>query len=109
MVELLLPVTTRGRPTKLDLRLVFNAIVYLVRTGCQWRYLPKEYPKWQSVYYHFRKWSKEEIWGEINRLARHKEREKRGRSVEPTGVIIDSQSVKTTEVGGEKVYGFGSS
>ena len=48
----------RGRPTEIDLRLVVNGILFILVSGCQWRYLPKEYPNWQSVYYHFQKWKK---------------------------------------------------
>ncbi len=90
----------RGRPTELDLRRVLNAILYLVRTGCQWRNLPMGFPKWQSVYYYFRKWCKDGTWQAINEALRQMEREKRGRKPEPTGAIVDSQSVKTTEAGG---------
>ncbi len=101
----LLPINKgRGRPTELDLRLVLNAILYLVRTGCQWRNLPKDFPKWQSVYYYFRKWSKDGSWQAINEAVRKMEREKRGREPEPTGAIVDSQSVKTTEAGGERGF-----
>ncbi len=47
----------QARKRKYDLRMVWNAIFYLVKTGCQWRMLPKEFPKWESVYYYYRKWS----------------------------------------------------
>lgn len=94
----------RGRPLQLELRAIINAIFYLVRTGCQWRNLPNDFPKWQSVYYHFRKWSKDGSWQEVNELVRKLEREKRGRNPEPTGAIVDSQSVKTTEAGGERGF-----
>lgn len=94
----------RGRPTTIDLRQVLNAILYLVRTGCQWRNMPNEFPKWQSVYYYFRKWSKDGSWAELNCAIRRQERKKRGRQIEPTGAIVDSQSVKTTESGGERGF-----
>ena len=101
----LLPVNKgRGRPTELDLRLVINAILYLVRTGLQWRNMPNDFPKWQSVYYYFRKWAKDGSWQAINETLRKMEREKRGRKPEPTGAIVDSQSVKTTEAGGERGF-----
>ncbi len=94
----------RGRPPELDLRVVINAILYLVRTGCQWRNVPNDFPKWQSVYYYFRKWSKDGSWQVINEALRKMEREKRGRNPQPTGAIVDSQSVKTTEAGGERGF-----
>lgn len=105
IISPLLPINKgRGRPPELDLQLVLNAILYLVRTGCQWRNLPKDFPKWQSVYYYFRKWSKDGSWQAINETLRKMEREKRGRDPEPTGAIVDSQSVKTTEAGGERGF-----
>ncbi len=105
IISLLLPVNVgQGRPTELDLRLVLNAILYLVRTGCQWRNLPKDFPKWGSVYYYFRKWAKDGSWQAINEALRKMERKKRGRNPEPTGAIVDSQSVKMTEAGGERGF-----
>ncbi len=105
IVSPLFPVKSgRGRPVELDLRVVLNAILYLVRTGCQWRNLPNDFPKWQSVYYYFRKWSKNGSWKSINEALRKREREKRGRHSEPTGAIVDSQSVKTTEAGGKRGF-----
>ena len=105
VVSPLLPVNSGGgRPAELDLRMVINAIFYLVRTGCQWRNLPNDFPKWQSAYYYFRKWSTEGNWQAINEALRKMDREKRGRNPEPTGAIVDSQSKKTTEAGGERGY-----
>ena len=105
LIQPLFPVNIGpGRPMTLDLQMVINGIFYLVRTGCQWRNLPQDFPKWQSVYYYFRKWAKDGTWAKVNEAVRKLERQKRGRNPEPTGAIVDSQSVKTTEAGGERGF-----
>jgi putative transposase len=95
------PNTHMGRPRKWELWQIINAILYVVRTGCQWRMLPKDLPPWQTVYGYFRRWKKQGLWERINEALVKKVRVKAGRTVEPSAAIIDSQSVKTSE-GGEQ-------
>ncbi len=79
---------------KYDLRIVLNAILYLVKTGCQWRMFPREFPKWESVYYYYRKWASLEVFDYLlERLCGHV-RVGRNQSIEPSVAIIDNQSVK---------------
>jgi putative transposase len=93
-----------GRKMELNLRQVLNAIFYVVHTGCQWRELPGDFPHWSRVYYHYRKWTKNGTWRQINAALCKLERQKRGRNAYPSGAVIDSQSVKTTELAAERGF-----
>ncbi len=93
-----------GRPRALDMREVINAILYIVVTGCQWRMLPHDYPKWQSVYAYFKQWRDDGTWQRIHDTLRAEVRRRAGRHKHPTAGCLDSQSVKTTPVAG--VRGF---
>src|SRR5260370_33654535 len=89
-----------GRPRTTDLRAVLNAIFYLLRTGCQWRLLPREFPRQGTVYHYFRAWKDAGVLAELQRALHEQARLSRGRLPCPSVVILDGQSVKTTERGG---------
>jgi putative transposase len=93
-----------GRPCIWSRRIILNGIFYVLRSGCQWRLLPREYPPWKTVYHYFRAWRLAGIWEQLNTTLRKRERERQGRNREPSGCIMDSQSAKTTSVGGIRGY-----
>jgi putative transposase len=108
LLETMLPPPERyGRKRAVNLREIFNALCYLARSGCQWRMLPREYPKWQTVYYYFRRWREAECFVAINDKLSQKIRLVVGKQAAPSAAIIDSQSVKTDEQAESKGYDAG--
>jgi putative transposase len=88
-----------GHPYIHSKRDIVDAIFYVLRSGCAWRLLPHDFPCWSTVYEHFRNWETQGIWERINAKLVKKWREASGRKKNPSGAIIDSQSVRTTEKG----------
>ena len=86
---------TGGRPVEVEYRSVINGILYLNRTGCQWRMLPPSFGHWNTVYGYFRRWKLDGTWEKIHNKLREKVRRKAGKKPTPSAAIIDSQSVKT--------------
>jgi putative transposase len=89
-----------GRPATHERREIVNGILYVLRTGCGWEYLPHDLPPWQTVYDYFQQWQRAGIWEQINAKLTQRSRQQSGRADSPSLVIVDSQSVQTTEKGG---------
>jgi putative transposase len=101
IVEPLIPPAKEGgRPRTTDMREVMNAILYVDRTGCQWRALPHDFPPWSTIWNYFRTWRNDGTWQRMHTALREQLRKSVGRESTPSAAIIDSQSVKTSQKGG---------
>jgi len=96
----------RGRPPT-DRRRILDAILYLVKCGCPWRYLPTNFPPWQTVYTVFRQWTRKHEWAALNDALRTLVRKTHAKRSQPTAAILDSQSVKSAGHGGRVGYDAG--
>jgi putative transposase len=91
-----------GRPRLHSLREILDAIFYVLRSGCAWRLLPHDFPPWKTVYHYFRFWRLDGTWERMHTALRQRVRVRLKRNPKPSAAIVDSQSIKTTGVGGEE-------
>jgi putative transposase len=95
------PPSKRGRPKTHTTREIFNAIFYILKSGCPWRLLPQNFPPWETVYWWFRRWRIDGTFERLDAALRERLRTRLGRNAHPSAGIADPQSAKTTGVGGE--------
>lgn len=93
-----------GNRRKYPTRILINAIFYVVKTGCQWKYLPKDFPNWKTVYGYYKRLCQRELWDKILENINARKRINYGKDIETSFIIIDSQSVKTTSKGEKRGF-----
>lgn len=107
LIQPLLPKVAKTGRRPVDRRWVLNAILYLNRSGCQWRQLPGDFPNWKTVYTVFWRWRKSGVWKEIHDALARQVRKAEGKEPTPSVAIVDSQSIRTAEGGDHRGYDAG--